>query len=345
MTNQNSFSGTSRIVITLAALIIIVAGLKASASLIVPFLLSAFIAVVFSPIMDFFRKKKLPVMLALLLIIFIVLFVLFAFGGLVATSVKSFSENIPLYEGKLNSLIASTVHSLKNYGFDLSETKLSEMLDSAAIMTFASGLLSGLGNALTNSLIVLFTVIFMLLEATSIPEKIRMITKENKHKPFALESFTNSVKNYVWIKTIISFATGLIVTIGLLLFGVDYPILWGTLAFLLNYIPTIGSFIAALPAILLTIIQIGPVTSLFVALMYIVLNTIMGNIVEPKYMGKELGLSTLVVFLSLIFWGWIFGPVGMLLSVPLTMILKIAFENSTDTKWIAVLLGSENQYK
>jgi AI-2 transport protein TqsA len=345
MTERTSFSGTSRIVITFAALIIVVAGLKYSASLIVPFLLSAFIAVIFSPIMDFFRKKKLPVILALLLIIFIILFVLSAFGGLVATSVNSFSDNIPLYEEKINALIASLIHSLQNIGFDLSETKLSELLNSASIMTFVTGLLSGLGNALTNSLIVLFTVIFMLLESTSFPQKIQKIVEDNKHKPFALDNFTKSVKDYLWIKTIISFITGVIVTIALILFGVDYPLLWGTLAFLLNYIPTIGSFIAAVPAVLLTIIQIGPITSLFVALVYVGVNTIMGNIVEPKYMGKELGLSTLVVFLSLIFWGWVFGPVGMLLSVPLTMILKIGFENSKDTKWIAVLLGSENQYE
>lgn len=345
MTNENKFSGSARIIITFAALIVVVSGLQAASSIVLPFLLSAFIAVVFAPIMTYFKKKKLPQGLALLLIMFIIVFVLLAVGGIIGNSVRSFTNNLPLYEEKLNGLISSIVVLLEDVGFDLTTINLKEIANPAAIMTLASGLLSELGNVLTNGLVILFTVVFMLLESTSFPKKIQRIIEEYDHKPFAIENFTNSVIHYVWMKTIISFITGVIVTIALVIFGVDYPILWGTLAFLLNYIPTVGSFIAAVPPILLTIIQIGPFTALMVTLMYVVLNIVMGNIVEPKYMGKELGLSTLVVFISLLFWGWVFGPIGMLLSVPLTMVLKIAFENSEDTKWIAILLGPENLLK
>ena len=120
--------------------------------------------------------------------------------------------------------------------------------------------------------------------------------------------------------------------------GVDFAILWGLVAFLLNYVPIIGSIIAAIPAILLALIQLGVAPALLTCLGYVVVNVIFGSILEPRFMGRGLGLSTLVVFLSLVFWGWILGPVGMILSVPLTMIVKIALESSDDTHWIAVML-------
>jgi predicted PurR-regulated permease PerM len=124
--------------------------------------------------------------------------------------------------------------------------------------------------------------------------------------------------------------------------GVDYVLLWALLAFLLNYIPNIGSIIAAIPAVLLALAQLGPAVAGLTALGFVLTNTVMGNMVEPRFLGRGLGLSTLVVFLSLIFWGWLLGTVGMLLSVPLTMIVKIALEGNDDTRWIALLLASED---
>jgi predicted PurR-regulated permease PerM len=135
--------------------------------------------------------------------------------------------------------------------------------------------------------------------------------------------------------------TGLVVTGGLMLIGVDYALLWGLIAFLLNYVPNIGSIIAAIPAVLLALVQLGPVHAALVAGLYLIINVVMGNAVEPRLMGKSLGLSTLVVFLSLVFWGWVLGPVGMLLSVPLTMIMKIALEVNPSTRWLAIILGSD----
>jgi predicted PurR-regulated permease PerM len=153
------------------------------------------------------------------------------------------------------------------------------------------------------------------------------------------QSFSDSVQRYLLIKTLVSLATGFVVGIALTILGVDYAILWAVIAFLLNYIPNIGSIIAAVPPMLIAMIQLGPMSSLLVAGLYIVINTIFGNVVEPRYMGRSLGLSTLVVFVSLVFWGWVFGPVGMLLSIPLTMVVKIALENSDRNRWLAVLLG------
>jgi predicted PurR-regulated permease PerM len=141
------------------------------------------------------------------------------------------------------------------------------------------------------------------------------------------------------LKTIFSLATGVAIWIWLAIIGVDFALLWGLVAFLLNYVPSIGSIIAAIPAILLALIQLGVGPAVLAGLGYVVVNVVFGSILEPRFMGRGLGLSTLVVFLSLVFWGWILGPVGMVLSVPLTMIVKIAMESNEDTRWIAVMLG------
>jgi predicted PurR-regulated permease PerM len=124
-------------------------------------------------------------------------------------------------------------------------------------------------------------------------------------------------------------------------FDLDFFLLWGVLAFLLNYIPNIGSIIAAVPAMSLAMLQLGIAEAGFIGLGFMVINMVMGNVVEPRYLGKGLGLSTLVVFLSLIFWGWLLGTVGMLLSVPLTMVIKIALESSQEGRWFAVLLSND----
>jgi predicted PurR-regulated permease PerM len=148
------------------------------------------------------------------------------------------------------------------------------------------------------------------------------------------------VRHYLAIKTQMSFVTAVLVTILLVVLKVDFPILWGVLAFFLNYVPNIGSFIAAIPAVILAFVQLGTGSALFTASGYVVVNVVIGNIVEPRIMGRGLGLSTLVVFLSLLFWGWVLGSVGMLLSVPLTMVAKICMESMDETRWLAILMGS-----
>jgi predicted PurR-regulated permease PerM len=154
------------------------------------------------------------------------------------------------------------------------------------------------------------------------------------------EFFINNVNHYMFIKTLVSLVTGLLVTVMVTILGVDLPLLWGLLAFALNFVPNIGSVIAGLPPVLLTLVQLGPLRALLVAIGYVVINLLIGSVLEPRFLGRGLGLSTLVVFLSLLFWGWLLGPVGMLLSVPLTMTAKIALDSREDTRWLAVLLGA-----
>ena len=203
-------------------------------------------------------------------------------------------------------------------------------------------LLSGLANVLSNTFIILITVAFMLLEASRFPAKLRAALGDNNPVLSNIQQIVADVRRYMVIKSMTSALTGILVSTLLTVLEIPYPFLWGLLAVLFNFVPNIGSIIASIPAILLALISEDPVaTATLVAVGYVIINCFISYAIEPRFMGQGLGLSTLVVFLSLVFWGWVLGPVGMLLSAPLTMIVKITLENSEDLKWLAVMMGSK----
>jgi predicted PurR-regulated permease PerM len=331
----------SKILITIAAFVIVVAGMSAAKVILVPFLLAAFIAIISAPPLFWLQRKGLPAWLALVIVIIGVLFIGLLVAGLVGSSVKDFSEDLPVYEAKFKQHTAVIMGWLEKHGVDVSGLALTKIFNPGAAMKLVAVLLNSLGNVLASGFLILMTVIFMLLEASSFPAKLRTALSEPQSSLTRLDIFISNVKRYMAIKTLVSLATGIFIAIWLTIIGVDYPLLWGLLAFALNYVPNIGSIIAAAPAVLLAIIQLGLIRALLAAAGYIVINLLMGSVIEPRFMGRGLGLSTLVVFLSLLFWGWILGPVGMLLSVPLTITAKIALDSRDETRWIAILLGPE----
>jgi predicted PurR-regulated permease PerM len=229
---------------------------------------------------------------------------------------------------------------LSGHGFEVSGQILAESFDPGGILRVVGRIFTGVGDVLGKIALILIITVFILLEISGFSAKIRAAFPNADRHLLPVTEINDNVRRYLALKTLISLATGVLVAVWLRIMGVDYALLWGLLAFLLNYIPSIGSLIAAIPAVMLAFLQLGPGDGILTALGYLVINTIIGNFVEPKVMGEGMGLSTLVVFLSLIFWGWVLGPVGMLLSVPLTMIMKIVLQGSDETRWIAVLLGS-----
>jgi len=197
-----------------------------------------------------------------------------------------------------------------------------------------------LAGVLGNAVLIMFTTMFILFDALDFPRKVQSAKGKDSEKILKqITLFVKSTNEYMAIKASVSFATGILIWIGLSLVGLDFALLWGVIAFVLNFVPNIGSILAAVPAVLLAFVQLGPTSTLLVAAIYVAVNIIIGNLVEPKLMGKRLGLSLLAVFLSLVFWGWLFGSVGMLISVPLTMAVKFAVMNNPQTRWFAVLLS------
>lgn len=334
-----------KISLSIMTFIAIVAAMRVSGPILIPFLLSVLIAVISAPVLFWLTSKKVPMVIAFLLVISGIVVAGFGVGALVGASLDSFARDLPLYEEKFQAKTQTIRTMLENRGITVSDEDMKKMFDPAAAMKLVVTTLDGLGGALTNVFMIILTVTFILLEAANFPNKLRLIFGSNKSAIAPFERFTENMKRYMAIKTVISLGTGLIVAIMLLFMGVSYPFLWGLLAFLLNYIPNIGSIIAAVPPVLLALIQLGPGHAAAVALGFFAINFTIGNIIEPRFMGKELGLSTLIVFLSLLFWGWVLGPVGMLLSVPLTITVKIAVDSSENLQWISVLLGPEVKKK
>ncbi len=332
-----SFSSLSRTLFVAAAITIIIAGMKLSAPLIVPFLLSVFIAVITFPLTSKLQYMGLPKGLSLTLVIILILATGLALTLLAGNSLADFSKMMPMYQQRLSAEWSSVLLTLSENGISVTDI-LNDVIDPSAAVSLVSTILHGFGSMLTNSFLILLSVIFILVEAAGITQKSLSVDKVDSTPSFS-HVFIEKVRIYMSIKTIISMLTGFLIGTSLWLIGVDYPILWGTLAFILNFVPNIGSIIAAVPTVLLTIVQLGFPSALLVASVYAVVNIIIGNVVEPKYMGKGLGLSTLVVFVSLVFWGWVLGPVGMLLSVPLTITVKLALDSEPETQWLGRLLG------
>lgn len=341
MTSPANPQPVSNVLLVTASLVITVAGMKASAELLVPFLLATFIAIICAPPLFWLTRHRVPTGLAVTIIIGVLLLIGYLMGTFVGSSVTDFTRSLPEYQQRLSGESQALVELANLFGLDVSAGSLKERFNPAAVMGMVSNTLSGLGGVLTNTFLILMTVIFILFEVSGLPHKIKVSLSGDSGVVDKLEGFTKSVNQYLAIKSWVSLATGTLVAVWLAILGVDYPLLWGLLALLFNFVPNIGSIIAAVPAVLLAFIQVGGGTAAAAAAGYVVVNLVMGNLIEPRFMGRELGLSTLVVFLSLVFWGWLLGPVGMLLSVPLTMIVKIALESSDQSRWIAVLLGPD----
>ena len=329
----------SRVLIIAASFVIVIAGMRSAQSILLPFLLSIFISIICGPMLVWLRKKGLSSGLALLAVIIAILATGLLIGVLIGTSIHDFSQSLPFYQDRLTEKTAALVSFMAGLGIKISDKLVFEYIDPGAAMGLASKLLSGLGNMLSNTFLILLTVIFILLEASSFPAKLHSAFGSSGNSLENFDKFIANVNSYMAIKTWVSLATGALVAIWLYILGVDFPLLWGVLAFLFNYVPNIGSIIAAVPAVLLALIQHGSTTALLAAAGYVAFNIIIGNVIEPRFLGRGLGLSTLVVFLSLVFWGWVLGPVGMFLSIPLTMTVKIALSTNKETQWVNTLLG------
>ncbi|MCV6628013.1 MAG: AI-2E family transporter [Cellvibrionaceae bacterium] len=332
------FSGVSRFILISAAFVVVVAGMRAAEAILVPFLLSLFIAVVCSPLLLWLKKRGLPNGLAIVSIIIIIVAIVGGISAVVGSSVAEFRQDIPLYQERLMTMFQGLIKKLQTLGIDLEASALTESIDPGAALRIAGNTLASFGNIMTEAFLILLTVIFIMAEEVGFSDKLKVAKKTSGIG--AINRFTESVNHYMAIKMWISLLTGGLVLVWLLILGVDYPFMWALLAFLLNFVPSLGSILAAIPAVLLALVQLGPLSAALTGAGYLAVNTIVGNGIEPRVMGRGLNLSALVVFLSLVFWGWVLGPVGMLLSVPLTMTVKIALESNKDTYWIGVLLGS-----
>lgn len=342
MTETVSDAPLLRLLLTIAAIVFIIWGIRQAQPVLVSFLLAVFLAVLATPPVLWLQRKRVPSVLAISLVILAMILVLLAIGAVVGASIGSFYEALPHYQARFQEQATAFKAFLVHRGIARPGEILLKYINPTSVMNLTADLLMKVGSAFSNIVLILLTTTFILLEASSFPIKLRAILGD-PHQAFPrFTTFVNDMKRYMVIKTLISLATGLLVGIWLAILQVDFPILWGFLAFLLNYVPSIGSSIAGIPAVILAFIQYGLGKAILTAVGYMVVNLILDYGIEKRLMGRKLGLSTLVVFLSLIFWGSLLGPVGAVLCIPLSLTLKFAFESRESTHWLAILLGPED---
>jgi len=338
-------SSSSNPAVTIAALLIITAVVMYASSIITPILLALFISIVCAQPIRWMEKRKVPNVLAVVLVLLFVIGILFGLGEVIGRSITQFSNDSSIYAKRLDEIFSSTTNTLHGMGFDLSLEKLENSISPSNIMQYSAAFLGVIGSLMSNMFLIIFIIIFILLEINSFNTKMKAVTLATNDSLEYLKSIDSSIRQYLGLMTLISLLTGVLVYICLVIIGVEYAILWALLAFMFNFIPNIGSILASIPAIIFALIQLGTGGALWTMISYVAINMIIGNVIQPPIMGKGLGLSTLVVFLSLIFWGYILGTVGMFLSVPLTMVVKVGLEQNESTKWIAILLGTEKAAK
>lgn len=338
--SQERAQSAPNVLLAIASIVVIVAGLKAAASLFVPFLLAGFIGLLCAPALFWLRDRGLPNWLALIVVLLGLFGIGAIFGGLMSTSINEFTRLLPTYQERFGSVIAEAFATLDRWGIDFgTDPGAANPFDPQAALGLVGGLAGNLGSLLNNAFLLFLIVCFILLEASSFPRKVREAFGDSPEMERQMTEIGDSIRRYLGIKTLTSMLTGILAYSILMMLGVRFAPLWGLIAFLLNFVPAIGSVMAAIPAVALALVDNSLQTALVTTAAYLAINISIGNFLEPRVMGDGMGLSPLIVVTSLIFWGWVLGPVGMVLAVPLTVILRILLRTQPDTQWVAVLLG------
>ncbi len=321
----------------------VVAGLRAAAPILLPLAVAAFLALLSFPVVSWLVGLRVRLSLAVVVTVLAEFGLLLVAGLVMSGALNEFARAAPGYLEQIVRQLREAAAALELRGVDVSAWLAIERVDPSSLVDFAGGILGGtvkgVASVVSFMTLILIILVCLLFEGAGLPAKLRRALGPSDRALHFLAGVTGEVQRFLGVKTSVSAATGVLLGVWVWALDVPFPLVWGLLAFLLNFIPAIGSLLAAVPPVLLTLVVHGPGRAVIVAAGYLVVNFLIGNVLEPLLLGRRFGLSTVVVFLSLMFWGWVWGPVGMLLSVPLTMIVKITLEQSTELRWVAVLLG------
>ena len=341
MTDQTNrgFSPLSKLLLTVAAAIAVLAGVRVASPIIGPVLIAFIITVAWSPGSDWLRKRGWHPSAAALTGIALGVIGIALFVGLVWSSLIQLQENLPGYQPRIAALQQLIREKVADLPFDSSRILSSEVVSPGSIVGYALKVVQNVSQTAGNLLVLVLLMAFMMLEAVRYPQKLREAFADSPEVLRRFSEFGDSIRSYVGLNAVFGLGAALLDTVLLLSLGVDYAILWGVLSFLLSFIPNIGFIIALTPPTLLALIQFGFGRAIAVLAGYIVINFIVDNIIKPRFVGERFDLAPLVVVLSLLFWGWLIGPMGALAAVPLSIGAKFLFESFEDSRWIAHLMS------
>lgn len=318
-----NLSRTPRILLILAAIVIVVAGLRAFAEPLSAFLLAALIAILCAPLQRWLRGRGLSQGASLAIVLAVILLVGVLLVVFTTVSANQLIRRLPEYEAQIDQLQATTEAELERLGlFEQAVTAL-ETFDLQSLIPLASSILRAILDSFGNVLLIFLFLVYMLLDAPNIPTRLRAVLGEDSPWLIKANEFVYSVQRYMILKTVFGVIIAAIQTVMMILIGVDFALQWGVLAVIANYIPNIGFVIGLVPPVAVTLLEKGVLTAVFLVVAYSVINNVIENFVAPRFMSEELGISSLFIFISLIFWTWVLGASGALLAVPLTLFVKI----------------------
>jgi AI-2 transport protein TqsA len=338
-TTADQSSAAFRLLLGVAASVVIIGGLRVAQPLLVPLALAGLFTVTSLPLLNQLRRARVPSIVAIPLVLLLIVGMLVAIGAIATNSLLEIRDAMPRYTARFTVLYGDALAWLNAHRILGPEAAEEIMVNPTQLVNVATTLFRGFAGFMSLVFLVALITLFLLAETAGVPRKLRAAPGQADVDLHRYGRIMDEIQRYLAIKTITSLSTGILIGIWALIIGLDFPLFWGLSAFLLNYIPTIGSLVAAIPAVLLALLILGPGGALLAAGGYLAVNVVIGNLIEPAVMGRGLGLSPFVVLLSLLFWGFVWGPIGMLLSLPLTMVVKILLENSPRFAWVAILMG------
>jgi AI-2 transport protein TqsA len=326
-----------RAMLVLAALVVVFTGMRLAAPILNPILFAVVLALLFSPIYAWLRRHRIPTPLALVIMLVGLSVLFLAIAGIVGVSIARFSGDIASYTSKLNDQL-DNIQSLTN-SLGLSKADLQKALSPSALTGAIGAVLSGVADFLSNLFLILIIVLFLLAEGPDMMNRLRASTGEDHPQVARLTLFGRSVIRQLGLRAIVNLFTATGVTILLLVLRVDFPLMWGILAFFLSFIPWIGLPLAVAPAVVLALAEHGLTSALLVIAGVAVINILAENAVSPMLMGRGLSISPTVLFLGFIFWAWLLGGPGAFLAAPLTIFLILMLETFPETRWLANVMG------
>ncbi len=341
-TTRESITPLTRLLLTLASTIAILAGMRVAAPILGPVLIALMITLAWSPGSEWLRRRGWRPSVAALTGIVLGIFGMALFVGLVWASLIQLQGKLPGYQPRIEALQQLVRDKLSDLPFETSGIFSSDVVQPSAIIGYGLATIRRLTQAAGNILLLVLLMAFMMLEAMRFPQKLRAALGSNSAAVARLTRFGESIRSYVGINAVFGLIAAVINTIVLLMVGVDFAILWGVLSFLLSFVPNIGFMIALVPPAVMALIEYGFGRAVVVAVAYTVINFIVDNVVKPRFVGASVDLSPLVVVISLLFWGWLLGPMGALVAVPLTIGVKFFFESFSESLWLAKLMSDSS---
>ncbi|MDA2892563.1 AI-2E family transporter [Mycolicibacterium sp. BiH015] len=330
------------VVLGLAAAVVVIAGMKASASILGPTFLALLLVVAVHPMRNWLRRKGLPEWATVTIALTAIYAVLLGLVASLVVSVARFATILPQYQGKFDELLGQARRLLGQYGVGDEQVQKALNVDANRVFSVIGAAVGSTVSVLSALLLVATLALFMAADAAGYGRRLAVVERDRPHLVEALRTFSRGTRQYLFVSTVFGLIVAALDVVALWTLGIPLPLLWGLLAFITNYIPNIGFVLGLVPPALLGLLEGGPMTMLIVIVVYSIINFVVQTVIQPKIVGDTAGLSVTLAMTSLIFWGWVLGPLGALLAIPLTLLAKaLLVDADPSARWFDVFLASK----